>query len=86
MQAMLTRRQVWTIRIKDVFDPETGFFAYLMDKKCFRKKYAAIGKRIFPKMSKQELLEYAENAYSLHEGLAEELLLEIARRFKDDAK
>lgn len=71
--------------IKDFFDKETGFFTYLFDKKCFKKKNIEQAKRILPTLTDKNLLAFAKSAYQLQEGYAEELLIEIAKRQEKNA-
>lgn len=64
----------------DLFDKETGFFRYLIDRDCFKKKAARLAKKYLPLTPTRELLKMAKNAYQLQCGAKEELLLEIAGR------
>lgn len=69
------------ITLKDIFDKETGFFRFLIDKQCFKKKAARLAKKYLPSTCIRELISMAKHAYQLQDGTKEELLIEIARRF-----
>lgn len=63
---------------------DTSFLGWLVNRKCFSQMNALRFRRsIASRLSYQELMRYASESHRLKDGIAEELLKEIARRSQE---